>query len=314
MRYAIFCLYTLLCLSAYSQTWIVGEGYVAHTTENDDLEIQNVVTPSWAIEKDSCKVWLGKNESVDASNPDIKTVPFSGKLLSDVENNSVLVSSATSLQRRQLPKGEVLFETLLERPSALVRGLYHENFYWLLYQESRRVWLEQRTQDLELEKSIDLVDGRDVWKAPQILSAGGFLWIGFSVTSNSHAYSPVVTRLDFTGKIQEFFTWPDKGLLFALASLEDRVLASRDIPSAPFTLPVYSHLEELSPGVEPSRFYSAEINWFVDAMATDADGLWTAERSIHSGTGSRLIRQESTNHPKKVWPLPGSVLALCTTR
>ncbi|MCB0405760.1 MAG: hypothetical protein KDD51_13340, partial [Bdellovibrionales bacterium] len=303
-------LFFLLCVTAHAQTRVVGENYIARVND-DALEVNLVNINSWALERNTCHVWAEQSSRWDFRDADTSTVPFAGRLVSDVENGSVLVTNGTQLQRRSIPTGELVADGAVENGNELQRAVYTNGHYWLLFQKQRRLWLEEWTQELSYLRSVSLVDGRDLWKAPVILSASSGLWVGFSVTSNSHAYSPVVARVDTDGKILEFFSWQEKGLLFALAVLGADVLISRDVPSSPFTLPVYSHIELLKPNSTPQPYFSAETNWFVDAMAVGQQGLWTAERSIHSGTGSRLRRHQAHPINEKVWPLPGGVRALC---
>ncbi|MEZ4751331.1 MAG: hypothetical protein R3B54_12155 [Bdellovibrionota bacterium] len=299
----------VFCLSANGKTTVVGETYLAHTT-GDELQVSPAAIHSWSFERNTCELWTERDGRIlDPGG----SVLFEGNFVSDVNEHSALVLHNSFLENRELLTGSLLATTELNESGALQRAVKAEGRYFLLFQGPRRLWVERRTKDLELEQSIVIAEGRDLWRVPKIVSAGNSIWVGFSVTSNSHAYSPVVARLDFGAKIQEFFSWPDKGLLFALAPFGKNVLASRDIPTAPFTLPIYTHVEHLAANSPPVRHYSAETNWFVDALAAEAETLWTAERSIHSGTGSRLRRHAQQKGLEKVWPLPEAVRDLCVT-
>lgn len=312
MYHKLIGLFLVLSFTVRADYWIVGETYVGHWRSDEQvLHVEQATPKSWAFDADRCQVGIEEPNrwrifSLDA----VRTVRWSGRLLSDAAEGRVLVDNEGQLEERELLSGAIIRTSTYQQASTTVRATYDPTAPWLLNRDKDRLWVSLLDSELSERKERELSVDRDLWAQPKILKSPLGIWVGYTASSNAHAYTPYVTRLNADGNIEEVYRWNSRGIFFDFCADGDTVISSRDVPSAAFTLPIQSYLEKLVPFEKPAPIFAAEVNWFVDALACDPSFLALAERSIHSTARNRLRLHNRATREATVLALPGLVKAI----
>lgn len=308
---------TLLLALPLTGAWISGPDYLAYSDlkANEPVTIVQKTT-SEGFSADGCLLWArdGETGKISAYAPKrrIEIAEPTGEILSDVEGGEFFTRSAsgTAIEQRD-ERGKILATYPAEWAAAAVRIVAGpEGQRWALLNTATTLTLAPLDAKLQPLPGTVLSQDHEIYGTPKILvdDEARAIWVGYSASRKGLSYSPHVARLDFAGKMEKVFQWTDRGLFFDACRDADRtLLVSRDKPSSPYTLPVYSSLERLSPTGEVAPLYAAETNYFIDALACQPDRLWMVERSIHGSDGAYLVSWDRVKGApaKRLLRLPG---------
>ena len=72
-------------------------------------------------------------------------------------------------------------------------------------------------------------------------------------------------------------------------------LMARDIPTMPFTVPVYSFIERLQKEGDAKPILDLDLNLLVDSMACKPNSLYAAVHSILGGEARQVIKWDKND-------------------
>ncbi len=299
--------------------WLVGSDYLAYTELNFPPLILQKETSSEGYDPATCKVWVrdaksGKLSAFAPKQQNEISAP-SGEILSDWLGDAFLTLSPDK-KSIEIRNTEGKVQKMVEAPWAVhaKRVIAGNNTRWALSGDENRLWLTHLDANYQLVKETPLATSRDFWGNSKILfnSKTNKLWVGFAETKPSHAYSPTVLRVDPDGKIEAKFEWNERGLFFDVCLDSESVLISRDMPSLPYTVPVYSTLEAIPEAGKASTYYQADANLFIDGMICETDRILMVQRSIFGSDGSYLVdwNRKSGSTGKQLFRLPSPIRKL----
>jgi len=290
---------TLLLALPLSGAWISAPDYAIYTDlKSPDPVVLTKKISSEGFDSETCSLWTREADTgkLSALAPKAKReLPgVSGEILSDWTGTDFLTRSqdGKSVERRDRD-GKVLETVGASWAGEAVRVVSTpDGKRWALLSRAEHLVLLHLDEKYGTRKETPIAKSTDFWGTAKILvdTKGRKLWVGYAATRPGLIYSPHVARLDFEGKVEAVYQWKEKGLFFdACLDEEFSILASRDIPSSPYTLPVYSTLESLASDGEIKTRYEAETNYFIDALACQTDRVLMVQRSIFGSDGSYLV-------------------------
>jgi hypothetical protein len=82
---------------------------------------------------------------------------------------------------------------------------------------------------------------------------------------------------------------------------------ARDIPTMPYTVPVYSYLERLTPHNSLKPLMELNANLLVDSLFCDSEHIFMAVHSILGGQERQILKtsKDLSNPPEIIKVLPG---------
>ncbi len=305
--------------------WVVGKDYLAFWDSEKILIKKDIAPLSHAFDAKSCQLWVSdptQNALLrfepDRLSPALR-VEAQGRLVSSVSADQFLfLNEANSkLEQRNLD-GEVAASHEVAESEHLLNFQGAEN-RWALFFESKRnrIWMKSFDGDLKVQKEVPVTTASVIWTNPRMLvnSKTNDVWVGFSSSALGFSNSPMVNHYAADGLLKKEFRWGQRGLFFDFCESGEGVLAARDLPTPPYTVPVTSFVESFAAGKGPTPHYQAATNDLVDSLRCQGDTLWMAQRSIFGSQGSYLIhwRKGDKGTGTRLHRLPGSAekLYLC---
>ncbi len=307
--------------------WVVGKDYLAFWNGAAEIQVDNTIAPeSWGFESASCHLWITEKKSQTLQgylpgdfSPFAKT-PYKGRIVSDVDARQlVTLNEATSQIEKRAAEGNVVGSYAFNEPLQLSRVRSSGGQTWGLFlnADENRIWLRHFDENFQGTKDLAVATPKVIWGNPRFLISpeSSNLWVGYSSSGATAPYTPIIKTLNSQGKALHEYSFKEKGLFFDFCLEGDGVLMARDIPTAPYTVPVYSFLEELSGGGAKKAVYSAATNDFIDSLGCTQHTVWMAQRSIFGSEGSYLVswKKGDPSSGTVTHKLPGSVnqLYLC---
>ena len=281
--------------------WVVGKDYVAFWEGTSEFKVERSIVPeSWGFEAARCRLWVTDKNShqllslLPGELTAILKTELQGRILSDSEGGQFFTyNSAVSQIERRGTDGAVLGSFALGDPALLsrVRSLGQVSWGLFLNPDENKIWLRQYDEKFQKTKELPVATAKVIWANPRFLISpeSKELWVGYTASGPTAPYTPIIKKMTSEGKAVAEFTFKEKGIFFDFCFEGEKVLVARDIPTAPYTVPVHSFLEELSPGDLKKSVYSAATNYFIDSVGCTEDSVWMAQRSIFSSDGSYLV-------------------------
>ncbi|MFM8269385.1 MAG: hypothetical protein ACKN9V_04280, partial [Pseudomonadota bacterium] len=143
----------------------------------------------------------------------------------------------------------------------------------------------------------------DLWSQPKLnyISKRDQLWISYTTASIHHAYSPLVELWNSKGEKIKIFPYSDRGVLLdTCKTVNDEFLVSRDIPSSPYTVPLFSFLELLTPDSKPKSIYQAGDNYLISSIQCRPDAIWALQKSVLGSQSTLLVELSPKMEEKNV--------------
>jgi hypothetical protein len=206
-------------------------------------------------------------------------------------------------------QGQILnqFHAPIVSPTGLI-GNNQEGYWTLDFQEKNKslklVHLSSKGQ-VHWEKTIS--EKKELWGTPKLHGSkdSSQLWISFSVTSPEHVYSPRVEIWSTSGDKIKTLQFSEKGLLLDSCLIENNtLLVSRDIPSYPYTAPLFTFLEKLDSNLSSQAIYKGPLNDLVPTIhCVDETHLWLVHKSLFDSEASWLGLLVSDSQEEKLLTL-----------
>lgn len=306
--------------------WVVGQDYVVQFHDEQQALIHKLTPNSWALDKESCSVWV-----TDRANTLFKFAPQkapikSGKalrVLNDPINGEFFTVSPDGgwLQKRaEDGKIKIHYNRKWAQYSSRIATLGDKK--WTLGRSYRpdQLWLSPLDEELNDGEHIPVADGH-LFARDFVLAAAeqNKIWIGYTMMAAGQAYTPRIKRFDAeTNKLEHEYAWKDRGALFDMCLESDgSVIASRDVPTSSFTVPVYPFLEQLLPTTKTSKtYYQGDTNWLIDAVSCQDDRILMAESSVARESSSRVSEWWREGDKTGLLKLPSRAYKIysCATR
>ncbi len=279
--------------------WIVGKNYLAQWSEAEMGSVPTQRNVSHAFDPKGCRLWLMSSDGTLSSylNSDlspVKTLKVSaGAIVSYLSDGHFFVLTQNGELQKRTAEGQVATTFSIADADKLLRLESSADAVWGLFLDStaNRIWLRRFDPQLNLKKEIPVASANVIWANPRLHVHSGTdeAWVGYSTSAVGLSTTPMVKRFLPDGSEASVFSWGQRGLFFDQCEEGDHMLAARDLPTPPYTVPVFSFIDELVPGAKPKRQYAAPDNYFIDSLSCRADSFWMVQRSIFGSDGSYLV-------------------------
>ncbi len=300
---------------------VVGENYVLFQNENKTPVVKTGIEPlSWVFDKSACRLWVTSDKGLKLSSYRRGYLEsereFSGTLISEIENNQFF-SLSSDFKKVHLwnSEGELVSELSHPGGAYLKRiGRLSSDNFWTLNQGARSgskqdLWLSRLDEKGQVINELTVETRSELWGASKVIlnESTGTLWLGYSMTTPQHTYSPQIKKISSHWTIEDSYQWKDRGLFFdSCLDREGNVWVARDIPTMPYTVPVYSFLEKLLESSVSHSGLDLDTNLLVDSMTCHEDAIYLAVRSILGGENKQILKwsKDSGKRPETVLRLP----------
>ena len=306
--------------SMAASSWVLGEGYVALNSLNQGVQLIHGLRPkSWALDSKLCRLWvedeitrqLWKIDTDGSAEP----VTTGARIISDLRDGRWLTLLGTQTIQERDASGLVLNSWKVDWANGVKRIHLLGNAQSLVLNHIESSNRKSELSVLRFDKEWNKIQTYLVESQAELW--GGFdfqvdesrqnLWLGYAKTTPSHVYSPQVGHFDLNGTAKTIKSFNERGLFFgSCLSPEGTYLMARDIPSAQFTVPVYSFLEKFIAGGQSSTALNLETNLLVDALACDSEAVSIASHSILNASKTELITWDwnLSHSPQRIADLP----------
>ena len=301
-------LYLITSFSAEaSHTWIVGEKSVTFFTQGTQPQTlpmnsiqQTVLDPS------DCSLWVQSSSSLLKIKSDLTKdfeIGTALNLLGDtVSRNSFLTSEGEKWQIRN-EKG-IAFSTF-PAPAVFPKSLQGdpESGFWVLDLKEKEKLLELVHFDKKgtIHWKQVVSEKSEIWGSPvlRLDSTSQILWIAFTVTSTDHIYSPRVELWSTSGIRLNSFQATHRGVLFdACLQSPGHLVSASDLPSSPYTAPLFSFLDLFDSSFSPKRIHTTNENWLIPSIQCSSSQVWMLKTSLFGGTDHQLVKWSSAQGEK----------------
>jgi hypothetical protein len=319
-------LYLILLISfsslalANSAFYVLGENYILFSKQGESPIILSDIEPkSWALDRDRCRLWVTTQADTQLfqfdSGKKTAETPFLGRIVSDFRLNKFVTVEGSKKIHIRNDTGEVLKEIESSDVANLKRWVFLSNDESLaLFQsESSKtgdsLWLARlNVEGTEVQRS--LVEGSGgLWGNADFFvdEKNNQVWVGYARNTPEHTYSPFVKSFSLSGIKERSFHWNERGLFFD-GCLNGRgdFLMVRDIPTMPYTVPVYSFFEKFSSKENPERVLEFDMNLLVDSIACESEAIYFAVHSILGGEARQIMvwSENKKKMPEPILTLP----------
>lgn len=322
MKYIHVVTLVVFALPLFAQEWVVvGEDFLLFQNENKpEVLVNGVRSKSWALDSSSCRLWLtdesGKRLRSFVHGVESESQAFEGRIVSDVEKHHFFTKTDLGEIQLRSSSGSIL-STIEAKNSQFITKIREgaSGELWTLNQgkiDTQRdsFWLSQINSVTGTNKNIFIESDIDLWGTTDLVLDDklGHLWVGYSSATPKHTYSPRVKLFSKDGILKSNYKWEERGLFFG-GCLEKSggFLMARDIPTMPYTVPVYSFLERLIPNNSPKPVMELNLNLLVDSLFCDSENVFMAVHSILGGQERQILRssKDLSNPPEVIKVLPG---------
>lgn len=277
--------------------WLVGKNSVALFLNETHYQVLTDIEPkSSLIDPVTCNLWVQSKTELLKLNTQLqvlKRIPSAERIL----GNTLLEDSFFTIQENQWTQrdreGNPIqnFKSPLSFPIDWV-GNTQMGFWTLDFQESQKklslVHMNHSGQAI-WDKTIS--EKRDLWGTPQLhwSSDHSWLWVGFTASSPEHAYSPQLDLWLDSGRRLKTLQFSERGLLLGSCLQKDgSIWVARDLPSSPYTAPLYTHLEKVGSDMDYQLLFRAPLNDLIPALQCRDQQVWLTHQSLFQSDPSWL--------------------------
>lgn len=321
--YLFFILQCVLCLPLIGKTIVVaGENYLLFDPGDSNPKIvKDLESKSWALDPNGCRLWVTTKSQepfiqLYQQGQLVKQMKFLGTIVSDFQTGRFFTRPDQGALQQRDSDGEIISE-LKMIDSSFVKSVIagSDGDLWTLNQGTQSVrreslWVSRTKGTGKTTPPILIESDTDLWGGLKLVfdPKERELWVGYSSSSPQHTYTPRVKLFSEDGKLKRSFYWQERGVFFD-GCLEKRgsFLMARDIPTMPFTVPVYSFIERLEKEGNANPVIDLDLNLLVDSMACESNNLYAAVHSILGGEARQVIQwdKKDLKSSEIVLNLPG---------
>lgn len=303
---------SLLTFGSTQAVWIMSEKAISFYSPDKGIQVlEGISAKKSLVDPETCNLWVQSQNRLLQISPNLeiqKEISTPDSLLGAEVLDGIFFSTSHESWTLRDKAGESvrIFPSLISSPETL-QGNLKSGFWSLQFLREKNV-LEIIHFDSE---------GQMLWKRPvstkvelwsdpklNLLTKQDQLWISYTASSNSHAYSPVVELWTPRGDKLKTFSYSDRGLLLDACTTDDEAfLISRDIPSSPYTIPLFSFLELLTPDTKPKTLYQASDNYLINSLQCRSNVIWALQKSVLGGQNTLLVELSAKMEEKRVLPL-----------
>lgn len=277
--------------------WIVGKTSIGFYSPGKALlHKTNISAETTLLDEASCLLWVQSQNRFQAFDPSLHVVhQFESNetlLGSQAQPEGFFTRSKTHWTLRSR-EGTPLqtFKAPLEAPQEFAGNL--DSGFWMLQLDSSESTLNlvHWSPQSALSWNQTLSAGPEIWGKPKLIwdPLRHSLWVGYSSTTPDHAYAPVLELWSTTGARKHQKIFSEKGLFLDGCLLPNGELAiARDLPSAPYTVPLFSVFEQFAPDFLNQPLFQATQNQLVHSMACSQGKIWSLQSSMFGGSPTQL--------------------------
>ncbi|NBT58236.1 hypothetical protein EBT16_05580 [bacterium] len=305
----------LICSFSFAgqnSVWIIGEKTVSFYSPNQEVQtLEGISAQSSLVDPKTCHLWVQSQEGLLQIFPSLKvqtkTTSKEKILGSEILEDFFITFSDTSWTVRALSGDPVRsFPSLASQPVGL-QGNKQIGFWSLQFdREENHLDLIHFDEFGKLLWSKPVSQSAELWSLPKLILIPALdqIWIGFTASSTTHAYSPMVELWTTNGERVKKYPFSDRGLLLDTCTTPNQdFLLARDIPSSPYTVPLFSFIELLSPSEKPKLLYQAFDNYLISSLQCSSDGFWVLQKSVLGGQKPLLVELSGQMQEKIVHSL-----------
>jgi len=277
--------------------WIVGKNSISfYTPGKAPLHQANISAETTLLDAASCLLWVQSQNRIQALNPSLHVVhqfESNETLLGDQAQPEGFFTRSKTQWTLRSHEGKPLktFKAPLEEPRELVGTL--NSGFWMLQLDSTEsnLNLVHWSPQSALSWKQTLSAGAEIWGEPKLIwdPVRHSLWVGYSSTTPDHPYAPILELWSTHGSRKHQKIFSEKGLFLDGCLLPHGELAiARDLPSAPYTVPLFSVFEQFNPDFLNQPLFQAAQNQLVRSMYCAQGKVWSLQNSMFGGSPTQL--------------------------
>ena len=306
MKTPLLVLFSFLSFSSlfsHPPLWVVGKTYVA-LLQNGQTKYWNEVTPSsFGMDPQRCELW-----AVDSKTSNLlkfsqliaqpHSLGTTEAIVSNVEDSTFFSRKGGLLEKRN-SAGTVSQTYPFAETSNLIEIHSAEKGYVTLQKADKELSFSSMNDSFALLHRTVVSSNADLWNVERLIydASSGVSWIGFTATTASHMYAPILKSYTLDGTLKSKQIYNHRGIFWDFCLQTDHsLLYSYDVPSnSGFTVPINSYLDAFTSMGMSSQVYSADTNYFIDAVTCSQDAVYMLQRPIFGSEKSLIVSSRLGN-------------------
>ena len=283
----------------------------SYSTSTENYFQREIKASEVLFDKEGCSLWIRKEQQLlklSASLEIVTTLDSNESFLGEETLGGLIGTRSDHFWNYRNHQGELVAQlpAIAQFPLQTQGGL--ESGFWVLdfYEKEKKLLLIHYNSSGKLIWSHTVSSGLDLWKKPRLFfdPKKNLLWIGYTVTTSTNIYSPRVELWATHGERLNTYDYPHKGVLQdACLTAQGHFLISRDIPSAPYTAPLFSFIDSWDPLVTVTQIDKSLENDLIPSISCNQDQIWALHSSLFGGENTRLELSDPVKKSKLVLSL-----------
>lgn len=292
--------------------WIISEKKISfYSPDRGIQELEGITPKSSLVDPATCTLWVQSENHLLQVLPSFqikKDIVSSEALLGSETIEGLFISFTDKHWSFRNLEGNIVetFPSLASHPTQL-QGTRKAGFWSLDFQEDEnRLDLISFNAQGKHRSSWVISDQPELWSEPRLnwVQNTDQLWISYTASSMAHAYSPIVELWNTKGEKLKTLAYSDRGILLdTCTTVNHEFLLARDIPSSPYTVPLFSFLELLTSSEKPKSLYQGHDNNLISSIQCRSNAIWTLQKSVLGGQSTLLVELSPKMEEKNVLPL-----------
>lgn len=298
-----------------SSAWVVGPEEIIFIDSHHHLSsLTRYSVQSSLVDPDTCHLWFQTGNKLMKMGPNLEVIhriDSTDQILGDKLTTGYWISVNQDIWTLRDKKGHTQsrFPAPFSAPSGLVS--LNPNSFWSLDFKKENNSLRLISFDLggNVLASYPVSKKAELWSLPFLLTPPGTneLWIGYTAGTMSHSYSPQLERWSTEGKILNKLSFSHRGLFLGMVlTPRNTVIIARDIPSDPFTVPLYTFIDEFNRFFDSNPLFSIEDNYIIRSLDSYDRSLWTYEQSILGSANKKIVKRDFISSQEKIFQIKES--------
>jgi len=290
--------------------WVVGpEELLFINSQNQTSSVTQHSVQSSLVDPRTCHLWIQTGQEFLELTPSLKVmkrIESSDRILGYKLKGDLWISLNNGIWDVRTFDGQIQsrLPAPIENPVDL--ELIDSKDFWTLSfnEQDKRLELVSFNSQGNILSSHLISSKAELWHRPYLLRNphSEELWVGYTMGTATHAYSPKIERWSLRGKKLNEHLFPHRGLLLGIAtSPNNSILLARDIPSSPFTVPLFTFIDEINPFFQFATLFSLEDNYIIRSLDSEDRWIWSYETSILGSTEKRIVKRDFYSGQEKVF-------------
>lgn len=298
-----------------NSAWVVASNEILFIDAHDQqTALTGHSVHSSTVNPDNCHLWIQTGTQLLELSPSLQIntqIDSNDEILGDKLTDGLwlTVNEEIWTLRDKIGRVQSQFPAVTPAPQRLVS--FSPDIFWTLdfKKELNSLNLVSFDSTGKLIISRSVSKKAELWTSPFLVAPLGTreIWIGYTAGTPSHSYSPQLERWSESGEMLNKHLFSHRGLFLGMALTPvNSIMIARDIPSDPFTVPLFTFIDEMDHLFDLNPLFSLEDNFIIRSMDSNERSIWTYEKSILGDTNKKIVKRDFFSSQEKVFPIKES--------